>query len=624
MRSSTHIAWGWIAAGALGAALSALALLSVIFIGSNQHAFQSAFALAHFGFLPSIGIVVLGASGLGALLVLPTATPARIAHPALALALITVFGPVGWIPWLEGEAKVLAQGALAIAIIAVAVRYRRADARPGLIIGVALAAITLTPMVMYGAKSVEVERKARWHFAAEEHFVSALKRRAEEAAPHARALPDLYVIILEQHPSPRDAAERGLGYDEAALDALRARGWRISNDAQTNAPHTLTTFATMFSLSERLADGKRTKRVESATLNAHVSAGEIAHSRAFAAPLALDALGRAGFRREAWVGWWLPTITLRADAIDSHFMGGGAALLAGYLHRAWRREHGWTGSEGAATDESLEQRVNAILRADCKRFVAQRERLFAKRDRQGDAPRFALYHVYWIHDGLELDSEGSCVAHDALLDPENPGCARIRALHQTPRTREAHPHRPRLLTAFPRTHRASCKKVRRRARVSHPGVRRRRNHRSLGRRSKRSGQRSVARRGLAQAPRSVESELHRRRARVVGGEYPGPAARSEREYRRRVRQFCAQRNNVAKRATTQPIFTNNRDRSGKPVCCSVSDARQPPQSSPRADQRTCCTNFVAKSPSIMTITPHIMANWRVPMDLIAAHNSMSH
>ena len=424
MRSSKHIAWGWIAAGALGAAFSALALLSVIFIGSNQRAFESAFALAHFGFLPSIGIVVLGASGLGALLALPTATPARIAHPALAVALITAFGPVGWIPWLEGEAKVLAQGALAIAIIAVAVRYRRADARPGLIIGAALAAITLTPMAMYGAKSVEVERKARWHFAAEEHFVSALKRRAEEAAPLAHALPDLYVIILEQHPSPRDAAERGLGYDEAALAALRARGWRISNDAQTNAPHTLTTFASMFSLSERLTDGKRTKRVEAATLNAHVSAGEIAHSRAFAAPLALDALGRAGYRREAWVGWWLPTTTLRVDAIDSLFMGGGALFLAGYLNSAWRREHGWTGSEGTANDESLDERINAALLAHCKRVVAQRERLFAKRARQGDAPRFALYHVYWVHDGLALDSEGACATHDGLLNPETPACAR--------------------------------------------------------------------------------------------------------------------------------------------------------------------------------------------------------
>ena len=455
MRSSKHIAWGWIAAGALGAALSALALLSVIFIGSNQRAFESAFALAHFGFLPSIGIVVLGASGLGALLALPTATPARIAHPALALALITVFGPVGWIPWLEGEVRVLAQGALAIAIIAVAVRYRRADARPGLIIGAALAAITLTPMVMYGAKSIEVERKARWHFAAEEHFVSALKRRAEEAAPHARALPDLYVIILEQHPSPRDAAERGLGYDEAALDALRARGWRISNDAQTNAPHTLTTFATMFSLSERLTDGKRTKRVDSATLNAHVSSGEIAHSRAFATPLALDALGRAGYRRKAWVGWWLPAITLGVDAIDSHFMGGGAALLAGHLRGAWRREHGWTGSEGTANDESLEERVNAILRAHCKRFVAQRERLFAKRDRQGDAPRFALYHVYWIHDGLALDSEGSCVAHDALLDLENPGCAQsfvhcIKHQERARRTRTVLAYLPRFLERIER------------------------------------------------------------------------------------------------------------------------------------------------------------------------------
>ena len=455
MRSSKHIAWGWIAAGALGAALSALALLSVIFMGSDQRAFESAFALAHFGLLPSIGIVVLGASGFGALLALPTATPARIAHPALALALITVFGPVGWIPWLEGEVKVLAQGALAIAIIAVAVRYRRADARPGLIIGAALAAITLTPMVMYGAKSIDVERKARWHFAAEKHFVSTLKRRAEEAAPHARALPDLYVIILEQHPSPRDAAERGLGYDEAALDALRARGWRISNDAQTNAPHTLTTFATMFSLSERLTDGKRTKRVDSATLNAHVSAGEIAYSRAFAAPLALDALGRAGYRREAWVGWWLPAITLGVDAIDSHFMGGGAALLVGHLRGAWRREHGWTGSEGTATDESLEERVNAILRARCKRFGAQRERLFAKRDRQGDAPRFALYHVYWIHDGLALDSEGSCVAHDALLDPENPGCAQsfvhcIKHQERARRTRATLAYLPRFLERIER------------------------------------------------------------------------------------------------------------------------------------------------------------------------------
>ena len=452
MRSSKHIAWGWIAAGALGAALSALALLSVIFMGSDQRAFESAFALAHFGLLPSIGIVVLGASGLGALLALPTATPARIAHPALALALITVFGPVGWIPWLEGAVKVLAQGALAIAIIAVAVRYRRADARPGLIIGVALAAITLTPMVMYGATSVEVERKARWHFAAEEHFVSALKRRAEEAAPHAHALPDLYVIILEQHPSPRDAAERGLGYDKAALDALRARGWRISNDAQTNAPHTLTTFATMFSLSERLTDGKRTKRVDSATLNAHVSASEIAHSRAFAKPLALDALGRAGYRREAWVGWWLPTITLRVDAIDSHFTGGGAALLAGYLRSTWRREHGWTGSEGAANEESLEERVNATLLAHCNRLVAQRERLFAKRDRQGDAPRFALYHAYWVHDGLALDSEGSCVAHDALLYLENPACAQsfMHCIKHQDRTRAVLAYLPRFLERIER------------------------------------------------------------------------------------------------------------------------------------------------------------------------------
>ena len=418
----TKIAWGWVAAGALGAALSALALLSVIFLGSNESAFESAFAVAHYGLLPSIGIVTLGAGAFGALLALPAAMAARVAHPALAVALITAFGPVDWIPWLEGGAKGIAQGALAIAIVAAAVLCRRADARPGLIVGTALAAITLSPMVMYGAKSVETTRKARWHFAAEEHFVSALERRAEEAAPHAHALPDLYVIILEQHPSPRDAADRGFGYDAAALDALRGRGWRVSNDAKTNAPQTDTSFATMLSLSERLTDGTRTKRVDAATLNAHVSAGEIALSRAFAAPLALDALGRAGYRREAWVGWWLPTMMLRVDAIDRYHVRWGAAHLWGYLYGTWRREHGWTRSEGTATDESPDERINAGLRTECDRFVAQRERLFAKRDRDGDDPRFTLYHTFWLHDRVPLDSEGACTTDNALLDLEAKGC----------------------------------------------------------------------------------------------------------------------------------------------------------------------------------------------------------
>ena len=421
MRSAKRIAWGWVAAGALGAALSALALLSVIFIGSNESAFESVFALAHYGLLPSIGIVALGAGALGALLALPAASPARIAHPALAVALITAFGPVDWIPWLQGGAKGIAQGALAVAILAAAIRYRRADARPGLIVGAALVAITLTPMAMYGAKSVETERKARWHFAAEERFASALERRAEEAAPHAHALPDLYVIILEQHPSPRAAEERGLGYDEAALDALRARGWRVSNDAQTNAPQTDTSFATMLSLSERLTDGTQTKRVDAAALNAHVSAGEIALSRAFAAPLALDVLGHAEYRREAWVGWWLPTMTLRVDAIDLYHARGGAAHLWGYLRGVWRREHGWARSEGTATT-SLDKLINAALRTRCDRFVGQRERLFAKRDREGDGPRFLLYHTFWLHDRVPLDSEGSCTTENALPALEAKGC----------------------------------------------------------------------------------------------------------------------------------------------------------------------------------------------------------
>ena len=140
--------------------------------------------------------MALGAGALGALLALPASMPARVAHPALAVALITALGPVDWVPWLEGGAKGIAQGALAAAIVAAAIRYRRADARPGLIVGTALAAMTLSPIAIYAAKSIEAKRSAHWHFAAEERFASALERRAEEAARHPHALPDLYIIIV--------------------------------------------------------------------------------------------------------------------------------------------------------------------------------------------------------------------------------------------------------------------------------------------------------------------------------------------------------------------------------------------------------------------------------------------
>ena len=429
MHYARRIAWGWVAAGALGAAFSALALLSEVFIGSHV----SVFALAHYALLPSLGTVVLGAGALGALLALPAAMPARVAHPALAVGLIAALGPVDWFPWLHGGAKGIAQGATTIAMLAAAIRYRRADARPGLVAGAALVAMTLSPIAIWGAKSIEAERNARWHFAAGERFARALERRAQEAAHRARALPDLYVIIVERHPSPRNAARRGWGYDEAALDDLRSRGWQISNDAHTNAPHTETTFASMLSLSETLSDGMRTRRADAAQLNALASAREIALSRAFAAPLALDVLARAGYRSEAWVGWWLPTMALRTHAIDHAQARSGTAHLWTTLRAAWTQEHRWKRSEGTSNDESLHERVGTTQAASCERFVAQRERLFARRDREGDAPRFALYHVFWIHAALALDSDGACAAHDAprdaLLDTETPTCAEQWSAH---------------------------------------------------------------------------------------------------------------------------------------------------------------------------------------------------
>ena len=363
----------------------------------------------HYGLLPSVGAAALGAAALGAVLALPTATPLRIAHPALAVALIATFGAVDWLSWLEGRAKDIAQGMAAVALIAAAVRYRLADARPGLIAGAVLLATTLYPMAMHTATSVEAKRHERWRFAAEGRFASELGRRAEQAAPHTRALPDLYLIILERHPSPRHAAQRGASYDGAALGALRARGWRIQNDAQTGMPLTEATFAAMLALSETLSDGEGgAMRPGSAGLNALFSQGELALSSAFAAPLALDVLARAGYRTEAYVGWWLPTQALRVDAIDHSHRLSGALWMPRTVLLALVEAHGWARRDGKGIDEGSRKRFNLMQQRQCKRFVEQRERLFDKRDREGDAPRLLLYHVYWLHDSLALDSEGSC------------------------------------------------------------------------------------------------------------------------------------------------------------------------------------------------------------------------
>ena len=400
---------GWVALSCAAGCVSALAVVAQLLNGSEQR-WSDLFTL---GLAPDLAAVAGAGAALGAALALPAVARAkRIIHPSVALWMLMAFGMFGWLAWLEGAQRIGAQLALAGAIVMALRKLRHAGAAPARIAGAALIAGALVPIGIATSADVQRAWRAEWRFE-DKAGAETLRAKAARLSQREAARPDLWLVIAERYPSPDAARARGTPYGEAALGALRARGWAIRERAVTAHARTDLTLARAFALTRRITDGTRSEVPDAATLEAHAARGALAWRDAFRRPVLLDVLHEAGYETRGAVGWWLATQALpfdRLDRLDGNLPGG---TLARAVARAWVYKHmAWLDAQPRGTDPGIAK----SLWVRCRAIAAQRERLFEATN--AAKPLFAFYHLYWLHDLAAMDSEGRCV-NDAPATPRS-------------------------------------------------------------------------------------------------------------------------------------------------------------------------------------------------------------
>ena len=402
---ASRFAWGWIGVSAVAGALVALGTIAGLMLGSGARWSD----IAQLGTAGAVATILCAGAAAGAALALPGALPGRIFHPSIGLWLMVVFGNVDWLRALDGATKAAAQSALLVAIIVAAAALRRADARLGRVAAAVVAGLALSPVVALTWTDVTRAANTQWWFE-EEGLGETLLAQAREASRPAGGHPDIYLVVPDQYPSPAEAERRGHPYPAEALARLRARGWRIRDEAFTPAPRTAVTLAATLALTTTVTDGAN---VETAPemLKALFEADRLAWRRSFADPLLLEVLANAGYETQGWIGWWLMTERLDFDRVDRLR----ESVTGGSLGRAvavtWRWQHlDWLRTR----HEENERRTGLSRWTRCHEVVSQRERFFAtdREEREPGRAWFALYHVYWLHDAVAMDATGAC---------ENPG-----------------------------------------------------------------------------------------------------------------------------------------------------------------------------------------------------------
>ena len=396
-----RLAWGSIACSALAGTLVAFTALAQVLVGSDTS------VLEIFQFRVAASIAIIGGTGAlaGALISLPGALPQRIVHRSLGLWILVAFGNVDWLGTLDGQARTLGQLALLIAIVAAARMFKHADARMGLVALTIIAGWALAPIGILVWRDAGTAFEARWRFEDAE-LANRLMASASASRERGHSVPDLYLVVTDRYPSLAEAERRGYPYPAHMLAQLRARGWRIRSDAVSSMPVTALTLAATWALTNTISDGARVQ-TGSKRLKALYEADRLRWSETFAQPLLLDVLGQAGYETHGWIGWWLPTYAIPFDYVDSSrgvrrsntlIEAVGAMWL--WTHLGWVKhsEHGHLGHVARSTQPN------------CRELVRQRERFFAQDGtrRATDPPRFVFYHVFWLHDMVNMDTDGEC------------------------------------------------------------------------------------------------------------------------------------------------------------------------------------------------------------------------
>ena len=394
-----HGAWGWILASAAAGALLAVSLSAQVLLGS---AYERLFA----GVVVSLaGAAGVGAA-LGAVLALPGVFRNRLLHPSFGLWLMFLFGNVDWLGDMSGPLRWLLQGALLTLLILGAIRLRNAGPGLGVVPGAALAAIVAVPISAILWKNAFVPAEDQWWFDDPEFRGSVLSdARALGEKAKVGELPDIWLIVPDQYPSVSEAARRGVPYSEVELERLRERGWRIHDNASTDVPDTTVTLAQTLSLSARLVNGQSQVPATSERLWGLFEQNALRWERTFSDPLLLTVLEEAGYDTWGWIGWWLAPQYLPFLHMDKSRDG-----VLNRLHQAVVDEWLWIhlGLWRSKSDNQA-QHLRTSER-NCRELTAQRERFFAWNPEQGPnrKPLFVFYHLFWSHDGANMDVSGEC------------------------------------------------------------------------------------------------------------------------------------------------------------------------------------------------------------------------
>ena len=398
----TRVGWRWLGVSAAGGALAALGMVAALLLGSGT-GWADLLELRLAGPVATIA----GAGALaGAAMALPGVGPRPLVHPGFGLGMLLAFGNVDWLRAIDGPEKGLAQLALLATLVIAGARLKDAGPGPGIIAGAGVVAMALTPITALTWKDATASLEPQWWFE-EPGLGGRMRAQAAHIGRSAGGLPDIYLVVPDRHPSPSEAKRRGIAYPEEALARLRARGWQIRDEARTATPETSVTFASTLALTTTITDGTA---VETAPgrIKTLYDAGRLRWRRAFAQPLLLDVLARAGYETQGWIGWWLPSEAIPFDRVDRlrrSWLGGSLGRAAA---TTWRSQH------LAGLGRSEERGLGHVARSrwtDCHEVVSQRERFFATdHDDRKPGPLFVLYHAYWLHDMVEMDAAGACTS----------------------------------------------------------------------------------------------------------------------------------------------------------------------------------------------------------------------
>ena len=397
------MAWGWIVASAAAGALLAVSISAQVLLGSG---YERLFA--------GVAVSLAGAAGIGAaigaILTLPGAFRLRLLHPSFGLWLMFFFGNVDWLGDIGGPPRWLLQGALLTLLLVGAIKLRKAGPRLGVIPGAALAALVAVPIGAMLWKNAFAPNEDQWWFDDPDFRRSILSEaRAVRSRADVGKLPDIWLIVPDQHPSVSEAVRRGVPYSEVELARLRERGWRIRDIASTDAPDTTVTLAQTLSLSARLVIGQHQVPATSELLRVLFEQNALRWERTFSDPLLLTVLEEAGYETWGWLGWWLHPQYLPFLHVDKS------------RHRALNALHqavvdGWLWIHLGLWQPKTTNHAQylRIPERNCRELTTQRERFFSWDPEQGPdrEPFFVFYHLFWSHDGANMDVSGECQVNE--------------------------------------------------------------------------------------------------------------------------------------------------------------------------------------------------------------------